>query len=351
MHGLDAQHVARLAAYEAVSTRLSLMDDRQLERAVVAATPLGSGIGGRSGEIDVAGVRVFVKRVPLTDVELRPENTRSTANLFDLPAFYHYGAGSTGFGAWRELAVHGMTTGWVLENEHDGFPLMYHWRVLPDSSPEGFADEFGGVDGAVAYWEGSPAVRERLEALGRSSSSLVLFLEHVPRTLAEWLEDEARSGGSASSYPWVEEALVRGSTFMSSRGLVHFDAHFNNILTDGRLLYFADFGLALSSGFALSAAEEEFLADHHAYDRCFTTSQLLRHHLPDDVLGSAGRAAFLRRWIAGRRPDVVPSEIATVIDRHCRAAVVLDEFHRRLLTESRRTTYPAAEIGRALRRS
>ncbi|GLY80481.1 protein kinase family protein [Actinoallomurus iriomotensis] len=354
MRSRDAQHAARLAAYGAVSTRLSLMGDRQLKQAVVAATPLGSGIGGRSGELDVAGVRVFVKRVPLTDVELRPENTRSTANLFGLPTFYHYGVGSAGFGAWRELAVHVMTTNWVLTREYEGFPLMYHWRVLPDSPPEGFAEQFGGVDGAVAYWEGSPAVRERLEAVGRSSSSLVLFLEHVPQTLAEWLEDErdeATSGRSESPYPWVDDALLRGTTFMSSRGLVHFDAHFHNILTDGRLLYFADFGLALSSGFELSAAEAEFLADHHAYDRCFTAGHLLRHHLPNGVVGNTEHAAFLREWIAGRKPDRIPPEITMVIDRHCQIAVVLDEFHRRLLTESKKTAYPTAELELALRMS
>ncbi|MEU7003628.1 hypothetical protein [Nonomuraea sp. NPDC046570] len=126
---------------------------------------------------------------------------------------------------------------------------MYHWRVLPDTPPEGYV-EFGGIDGAVAYWEGSPAVRERLEAVGRSTSSLVLFLEHVPQTLGAWLADSRKAapgGGEGSLYPWAEEALARGTAFMSSRGLVHFDAHFANILTDGQQVHFADFGLALTS--------------------------------------------------------------------------------------------------------
>ncbi len=45
---------------------------------------------------------------------------------------------------------------------------------------------------------------------------------------------------------WVEEALTltRGTESMSSHGLVHFDAHFANVLTNGRLLPFADSGLA-----------------------------------------------------------------------------------------------------------
>ncbi|OIK27929.1 hypothetical protein [Streptomyces malaysiense] len=352
MRQLDPRHAARLATHGTVATRLSLLSDRRLGEVVAAADPLGAGIGGRSAELDVAGTRVFVKRVPLTDTELRPENARSTANLFGLPMFYQYGAGSAGFGAWRELAVHVMTTNWVLGNEYEGFPLMYHWRILPDSPPEGFTDAFGGVDGAVAHWEGSPAVRERLEAIGSSSFSLVLFLEHVPRTLADWLHDHrtaAPEGSEGSPYPWVEETLARGIGFMSSRGLVHFDAHFANVLTDGRLLYFADFGLALSSGFELSAAEAEFLSDHLVYDRCHTVSHLLRHHLPEGLRGGMEHDAFLRQWINGHRPDGVPREIAAIIDRHSRAALALGEFQRQFLTESKQTPFPAAEIERAWR--
>ncbi|WP_426367989.1 protein kinase family protein [Streptomyces sp. E-08] len=350
MYHPDPWHAARLATYGTVATRLSLLSDHRLGEVVAAVAPLGSGIGGRSAELDIDGTRVFVKRVPLTDIELRPENVRSTANLFGLPMFYQYGVGSAGFGAWRELAVHTMTTHWVLGNEYEGFPLMYHWRVLPDSPPEGFADEFGGIDGAVAHWEDSPAVRERLEAIGRSSHSLVLFLEHVPQTLATWLADQREAGqrsAGGSPYPWVEEALARGTAFMSSHGLVHFDAHFRNILTDGRLLYFADFGLALSSSFQLAANEAEFLSQHLAYDRWYTPSHLLRHHLPDGIRVDTDQEAFLREWIAGRKPDGVTPEIAAIIERHARTAVVLDAFHRRLLAESKRTPFPAFEIERA----
>ncbi|MFI7539456.1 protein kinase family protein [Streptosporangium sp. NPDC049376] len=348
----DSPRAARLAGYGTVSTQLSLLSDRRLGEVVAAAAPIGSGIGGRSAELDVGGTRVFVKRIPLTDTELRPENVRSTANVFELPMFYQYGVGSAGFGAWRELAVHTMTTNWVLGDEYAGFPLMYHWRVLPDSPPEGFTDEFGGLEGAVAHWEGSPAVRDRLEAIGRSSYSLVLFLEHVPYTLAGWLADHRETtvldGGGGSPFRWVEEALTSGAAFMSSRGLVHFDAHFANILTDGRRLYFADFGLALSSRFDLSADESAFLSDHLAYDHCYTASHLLQYHLLDGVRGDTEREVFLRDWIAGRRPDDIPPEITAIIDRHARPTVVLDSFFRRLFTESKRTPFPAAEVGRRL---
>ncbi|WP_330336772.1 protein kinase family protein [Streptomyces sp. NBC_00557] len=362
MDPTESGHAARVSAHAAVSARLALFSDRRLRDAVAAAPVLGSGVGGRSGEMEVEGVPVFVKRVPLTDLELAGEHVRSTANLFELPLFYQYGVGSSGFGAWRELAAHLMTTGWVLENEYAGFPLLYHWRVLPDSPPDGFTDVFGGIEGAVAHWDGSPAVRRRLEAIGKASYSLVLFLEHVPRTLSAWLRDtrgaeDTRDAGGArqpghgdgsSPYRWVEEALVRGTQFMSGRGLVHFDAHFDNLLTDGRQVYFADFGLALSRDFELSGPEREFLAGHLVYDRSYAPTHLLRHHLPDDVRGGMEPGAFLRAWAAGRRPGSVPSGLAALLDRHAPHAIVLDDFHHRLLTRSKRTPFPAAEVRRAL---
>ncbi|MFG2793423.1 protein kinase family protein [Streptomyces sp. NPDC048419] len=339
---------ARRSAYATVGTALGLLSDRRLAD-IVAATPvLGAGIGGRAAELDVDGVRVFVKRVPLTDLELRPEHERSTANLFELPLFYQYGVGSAGFGAWRELAAHLMTTGWVLRGGHPGFPLLYHWRILPDQPPTGFADAFGGIEGAVAHWEGSAAVRRRLQAVGRSSASLVLFLEHVPHTLAAWLADHEDPG---TALPWMEDALTRGTAFMSDRGLVHFDAHFHNLLTDGRQVYFADFGLALSSRFELSAKEAEFLSDHLLYDRCYVPTHLLRHHLLDRVRGDVSRETYVREWGTGHRRDGVPPRTAAFLDRHARTATVLDDFHHRLLTRSKRTPFPAEDLRAALNAS
>jgi len=130
---------ARWVAYSTVSTSLALRNDRQLGELVDTAVPLGSGIGGRSALLKVGRKPVFVKRVPLTDMELLPEHVQSTAYLFGLPAFCRYGVGgpgpvAPGFGAWRELAVHTMTTNRVLGGQHQGFPLMYHWRVLPDTA-------------------------------------------------------------------------------------------------------------------------------------------------------------------------------------------------------------------------
>jgi hypothetical protein len=142
---------ARLTAHGAASTALSLCSDRGLRELVDAGTPIGSGIGGKTVLLDVEGTPVFVKQVRLTDLELRPENVRSTADLFGLPVFCHYGVGTIGgpgHGAWRELAVQVMTTNWVIAGDHEGFPLMHHWRVLPDGG-QPLPEELADVDHAV----------------------------------------------------------------------------------------------------------------------------------------------------------------------------------------------------------
>lgn len=147
----DMSHGARLTAHSAVSTSLALGSDRALRELVDGAGPIGSGIGGKSALLEVAGTPVFVKRVPLTDQERH-----------------------------------------------------------------------------------------------------------------QWLGTQVEAGDQAANRAcaMAERELAAGISFMNSRGLLHFDAHFENILTDGQRLYFADYGLALSSGFELSPDEAGFFDRH-----------------------------------------------------------------------------------------
>jgi len=303
----------RVTAHRTVAEALGGLDDRALAVVLDGATPLGSGIGGSSAVLDVEGVRVFVKKVPVTDLEL--EHPRSTANLFGLPTFYQYGVGSAGFGAWRELAAHEMTTEWVLGGEHGGFPLLHHWRVLPGVSPA-----FDDLERTIAYWGGSDGVRARLEALRRASAHLVLFLEFVPWTVHEWLLEQ-RSGEAVE---FVHRELRAGVEFLGSKGVLHFDAHFDNLLTDGERLHFADFGLAISSRFALSPAEAEFFAAHRNYDRCYTVTHLLG-------------------WV-GRNLDPLPEAAAALVRRYRPVADVVTPYYEQLARAERHTRYPAAEL-------
>lgn len=345
-------HRARLARYGSVSTALALLSDRQLGRLVAQAPLLGTGIGGTTVRLDVEGTPVFVKRVPLTELEGEPDNVRSTANLFQLPTYCHYGVGSAGGGVWRELAAHIMTTGWVLGKESESFPLLYHWRVLagPPPHPPEFA-EHAELDRLVAYWAGSAAVRERLTALTRAPATVALFLEYIPRTLREWATAQAGRGAAAieAAGAMVERNLRTDVPFMAANELLHFDAHFGNILTDGRLLYFTDFGLATSSRFDLDAAESDFLRANLSHDECYTVTQLVNWLVT--VLarpaGPADRNEFIRHCAEQGVPASVPRRAAAVIERYAPVVVVLNEFYWKLHGESRTTAYPLAEIQRA----
>jgi hypothetical protein len=333
---------ARMSAYATASSHLALLSDLALERLVDEAPRFRPGIGGTSAALEVEGVPVFVKQVPVTRRELLPGNVRSTANLFGLPGFYQYGLGSAGFGAWRELAAHIMTTNWVLSDEHRAFPLLYHWRLLRGPvATEGVFAEFGGLDGAVAHWDGSPAVRDRLQALRDSPSRLVLFLEHVPQTLAAWMADQ-----DVSAFFQVDTKLADTTAFMREHGLVHFDAHFLNILTDGHGLYFSDFGLALCDRFDLSDQEMAFLREHRYYDRDYTAAHLVNHHVAERVRGERNRRRFVRAWAAGDRPRDVPASAAAILTRYADTTVVLNDFHQGLMERSKQTPYPRAELDR-----
>jgi hypothetical protein len=322
----------RVQRHATVATKLGLLSDRELGALVESGTPVGAGVGGRATLVEVDGVRVFVKRVPLTDVERLPEHVRSTANPFGVPPYCHYGIGRVpgpGFGAWRELAVHTMTTNWVLSQSFPGFPLMYHWRVLPEPTRQ-LPDELADVEAVVGYWGGSPEVRERIEALRTASASVALFLEYVPHTVHDWLRARLAAGDAESACRLVEQGLEATTAFLHSRQLLHMDAHFGNILTDGHRLYLADYGLSLSPRLRLTPAERDFLDRHRAYDRAYTSLYLVLW-LVTELYGHRGeeRSAFIRACADGARPEGIPEAAAAVISRHARTAAWMDDFSRR----------------------
>ncbi|WP_329103275.1 serine/threonine protein phosphatase [Micromonospora sp. NBC_01699] len=346
---------ARLRSHSVVSTALALLSDRQLGRLVDEAPPLGAGIGGAAVALEIAGVPVFAKRVPLTDLERQPGNVRSTANMFGLPTACQYGVGGPGFGVWRELAANVMTTNWVLGGQSESFPLMYHWRVLPGAVPT--PEEHADVEGAVAYWGGLSAVRERILAAARSTATVVLFLEHLPQTLHEWLTEQVALGTDAieAACVMVERQLIADVAFMNANGLTHFDAHFRNILTDGRRLYLADFGLATSPRFDLSPAERDFLAANSSHDAAYAVTTLV-NWLVTALIGAVGPRPFtarernelVRRYAAGEEPPNLPPAAAAIIRRYAPVGTALNEFYWHLHGTSRATPYPADEIERVI---
>ena len=297
------------------------------------------GVGGESGIVDVDGVPVFTKRIPLSDREIA--NMGSTANLFDLPTFCQYGMGGPGFNAWRELAANIIVTDAVLAGETQSFPMLHHWRVLPGRSP--IAAEHADIDTVVAAQCGSPAVRTRLEALAAATRSLVLFCEYIPHPTADWLRDDP--AGKAVTF---ERQLSEIVTFLRDRELLHMDGHFGNMRIDVERIYLTDFGLATSPLFELSAAERDFVERHVTHDAGYAAMRLVDWLVTDvcriPPLPSAsdiGAREYIVQCAAGRIPDDVPPMVAAILSRHAPAAATMSAFYRTLFDGDLRAEYPA----------
>jgi hypothetical protein len=143
----------------------------------------------------------------------------------------------------------------------------------------------------------------------------------------------------------VTKELEAITSFMNARGLLHLDGHFQNILTDGKRLFFADYGLAISSRFDLSKEEVDFFAEHQTYDRCYTVTHLVIW-LVTALYGYRGdeRTTFLHACAQGEPPTGIPPGIAAILTRHAPLAAVMTEYYREFRFESRQTPYPLEAI-------
>ena len=117
---------SRVDTYYKLNTHLAHFDNEKL-RALFQDKKHTHGWGPNQ-TIKLAGTKVFVKKIPVTEIEYN--HMFSTKNLYNLPTYYNYGIGSAGFGIFRELVAHIKTTNWVLQASIENFPLMYHYRIL-----------------------------------------------------------------------------------------------------------------------------------------------------------------------------------------------------------------------------
>jgi len=337
----------RITLHSKISKFLTFLSDQELAALLNSAEHKNVKSWGKLSSLDIDGIKVFVKKIPLTNLEL--QKGLSTANVFDLPLYYHYGIGSAGFGAGRELAAHTMTTNWVLSGECQNFPLMYHWRILRGHPDDLNLENWGGLDKYVDYWDGSKAIRNRIEAINQSTSYVVLFMEYIPYNLHDWLNAQLKIGGIAAenAVAFADENIIKTNSFMNSHGLIHFDAHLENILTDGEHLYFSDFGLALSSSFELTLDEIKFFETHQNYDRASTAFFLLFtiiiYYIGEESWDPQRQEQWLEIYKT-QKPHEIPAFMDDITRRYNPILPVLNEFYRNLKEESKLTPYPAEQL-------
>ena len=284
-----------------------------------------------------SGAEVFVKLLPLTAIEL--QHRGSTANLFDLPPHYHYRIGSCGFGCWRELEVHQRTTEWVRSGQHPHVPLLYGWRILPVVAP--LTDELRDVE----RWGNHPAIQRRVEAIDAAERSVVLFLERVPQTLSHWLNERLTTSDPLSVIEATEAKLTELLHVFHDQGLLHMDAHFENVLTDGGELFLSDFGLTIARGFQLDAEERAFFAQHGSFDRCTVLTSsvhaLVSHYDPQPDDWRQPLRALLEGSESGL--DTAPSGVRRYLRERGPVAIATGAFFPRLVSDPT-TAYPQAVL-------
>ncbi|MBW4635639.1 MAG: hypothetical protein KME30_28280 [Iphinoe sp. HA4291-MV1] len=258
----------RRKRYFKLSSQIAQLDNVQL-RSLFDDSESSTG-WGINHTIVLGQSKVFVKRVPVTNIEYN--NLFSTKNLYDLPTYFNYGLGSAGLGVaglgvFRELVTHIKTTNWVLEGAmllrsrfaNATFPLMYHYRIIPFSGRRADVD-MERLKGFVEYWGNSANVGKYMLDRANANYELVLFLEYIPHVLETWLRE------NPNKLQKPLDDLRRTIDFLRTKGIIHFDAHFRNILTDGEQTYLTDFGLVLDKSFTLTKDEESFFKQNTFYD-------------------------------------------------------------------------------------
>lgn len=137
---------------------------------------------------------------------------------------------------------------------------------------------------------------------------------------------------------------------MNAGGLFHFDAHFDNLLTDGNRVYFADFGLATSPSFDLSEREHEFLSRNADHDMAHTITRLVDWLVDTfvDPPNWAARNSFIENVASTGSTAVRMNPSARrIIERYSPVAAAVNAFYAQLLMHDRRTLFPTDAVRHA----
>lgn len=300
-------------------------------------------VGHAAIDLPQSAGKVFVKLVPITALELAPQNRGATGNVFRLPAYYHYRIGGCGFGSWRELEIHRVANEWVLSGQCVGFPLMHHWRVLPIVAT-GYDDKRD-----LQPWGDCAEIFQRVSAVNDATSSVVLFLEYVPITLGEHLRRQLPTvADPAALVAEIERDLKEQLAFMHARGVLHLDTHLENLLADGTQVYLTDFGLAVSRSFELDFVERKYFEEHQNFDLCTVINSLVRALVVHYDSRPDWRRT-LREMEAGIDGTLaaVPDSVRRYLVERAPLALAIGEFYDRLLADLT-TPYPAAAFDELL---
>ncbi len=334
--------VERLERHKVIAAALEAIDDEELEAWLWACESLhrdGFAVLTLPGE----GTPLFVKLLTLTDLEREPHHWPSTANCFGLPPYYGYRIGGAGFGVRRELETHAIANAWVVAGERAQFALMHGHRMVPIARPVFHTPVWPNP------WGDDPAVAARHAAIEQSSHCVAVFSEPFRGNVLQWLRGTPGSDGDVldGDVLQLETRLLELVGFINERGLLHMDAHFENIVTDGEEIYLTDFGLAISDTFELSDSEHAFFERHRCFDSATTMTSLV-HAIFTRHAGERGWRDALRGFLDKSAPlDEVPAADRDFLIRRGPLWLAMTRFYQSLQNDIT-TDFPAEEIERLL---
>lgn len=241
-----------------------------------------------------------------------------------------------------------MTTEWVLRGEHKNFPLMYHQRIFKNFEVNNSFDE-EKMNEYIAYWDNSEEIANRMKANKISSDYIFLFIEYFPETLNQWLTKQLSYDTNSfdNAIRNVEENLNEIITFINNKEMLHFDAHFHNIVTDGESFYLTDFGLTTSPHFIFAQEEVNFFHEHRNYDKYYIVITLT-NWLISRLFGKGFLEEILEKYSNGISPEILPQNVTPYIHsllmRDAPLAFKMFTFFKKLQETDKKTIYPREEL-------
>ena len=335
-------HATRIKNYQKISKYLSSLNNKEILKIIKSADSINEK--NYIFKTKIKNTPVFIKKIPLTELEYKTENHYLTDNLFKLPMYYQYGIGSEGFNGWRELMSNILTTKWVISGECTNFIIMYHWRLIPNNTiPSITFKQQQEIDNHSKIWGKSRSIRTRYKALLQAPANIILFLEYIPKNTETWLKQQLEIGND-TALEMIEKELLSTISFMQSHGMIHFDSHFKNILTDGNHLYFTDFGLTLLSTFALSSVEREFFINHHNYDLSIAMTNFV-YSLITSLHGEKGIDVKLKEYQDNKIK--INSKAQVIINKYIQKAILMTKFYNDLL-KNKLATFPSQHVKKSI---
>jgi hypothetical protein len=131
---------------------------------------------------------------------------------------------------------------------------------------------------------------------------------------------------------------------MNGKDFLHFDAHFENILTDGRTIFLADFGLALAAGFDLSSDEAVFYKQHATFDIDYVRTYLTRWVLTNIYkMDTDSGGEFLINLLQNPPRYDAHGLYRDLLQRNAPITLLMMGFYKATQTETRLTPYPSMD--------